>query len=52
MFGTGGNKVYAFPAQQLVVVVTTTNFRVQRAGALTDRLLTEYILPSLRDLPR
>jgi hypothetical protein len=52
MFGTGGNKVYAFPAQQLVVVVTTTNFRVQGAGALTDRLLTEYILPSLSDLPR
>jgi CubicO group peptidase (beta-lactamase class C family) len=52
MFGTGGNKVYAFPAQQLVVVVTTINFRVQGAGALTDRLLTEYILPSLSDLLR
>lgn len=52
MFGTGGNKVYAFPAQQLVVVVTTTNFRVQGAGALTDKLLTEYILPSLSDVPR
>jgi CubicO group peptidase (beta-lactamase class C family) len=52
MYGTGGNKVYAFPAQQLVVVVTTTNFRVQGAGAITDRLLTEYILPALSDLPR
>jgi CubicO group peptidase (beta-lactamase class C family) len=49
MFGTGGNKVYAFPAQQLVVIVTTTNFRVPGAGALTDKLLIEYILPSLRD---
>jgi CubicO group peptidase (beta-lactamase class C family) len=47
MFGSGGNKVYAFPAQQLVVVVTTTNFRVQGAGSLTDKLLTDYILPSL-----
>jgi CubicO group peptidase (beta-lactamase class C family) len=47
MYGTGGNKVYVFPAEQLVIVVTTTNFRVQGAGALTDRLLTEQILPSL-----
>ncbi len=52
MFGTGGNKVYAFAAQQLVVVVTTTNFRVQGAGALTDKLLTQYVLPSLSDLPK
>jgi CubicO group peptidase (beta-lactamase class C family) len=47
MFGSGGNKVYAFPAQQLVVVVTTTNFHVPGAGALTDKLLADYILPSL-----
>jgi CubicO group peptidase (beta-lactamase class C family) len=49
MFGTGGNKVYAFPAQQLVVVVTTTNFRVQGAGTLSDKLLVDYILPALTD---
>ena len=47
MYGTGGNKVYVFPAEQLVVVVTTVNFRVAGAGALTDRLLTEHILPAL-----
>jgi CubicO group peptidase (beta-lactamase class C family) len=50
MFGSGGNKVYAFPAQQLVVVVTTTNFSVPGAGALTDKLLTDYILASLTKL--
>jgi CubicO group peptidase (beta-lactamase class C family) len=47
MFGTGGNKVFVFPAQKLVIVVTTTNFRVAGAGNLTDRLLTDYLLPSL-----
>jgi CubicO group peptidase (beta-lactamase class C family) len=47
MYGSGGNKVYVFPKQSLVVVVTTTNFRVRGAGELTDQLLTEYILNAL-----
>jgi CubicO group peptidase (beta-lactamase class C family) len=48
MYGTGGNKVYAFPAEKLLVVVTTTNYRVPGAGALSDKLLTDHILPSLQ----
>lgn len=47
MYGTGGNKVYVLPAQGAVVVVTTTNFKVAGAGALTDQLLTTLILPAL-----
>ena len=47
MYGTGGNKVFVFPAEQLVVVVTTVNFHVAGAGALTERLLTEHVLPAL-----
>jgi len=47
MYGAGGNKVYAFPAQHVVIVVTTTNYRVQGASALTDKLLTEHILPAV-----
>jgi CubicO group peptidase (beta-lactamase class C family) len=52
MYGTGGNKVYVFPVEKPVVVVTTTNFRVAGAGALTDRLLTEQILPAVAQPPR
>ena len=47
MYGTGGNKVYAFAEQHLVIVVTTTNYRVHEAHALTDKLLTDYILPAI-----
>jgi CubicO group peptidase (beta-lactamase class C family) len=47
MYGTGGNKVYVVPDQGVVVVVTTTNFRVAGAGALTDRLLTSVIVPAM-----
>ena len=44
MYGTGGNKVLIFPDEALVVVVTTTNYRVQDASALTDKLIVDYIL--------
>jgi len=47
MYGTGGNKVYVLPGQGVVVVVTTTNFRVSGAGALTDRLFTSLIVPAV-----
>ena len=49
MYGTGGNKVYVLPDEQVTVVVTTTNYRVSGAGALTDRLLLERIIPALHD---
>lgn len=47
MYGTGGNKVYVLPEQGVVVVVTTTNFRVAGAGALTDQLFTSLVVPAL-----
>jgi hypothetical protein len=47
MYGTGGNKVLIFPAEQMVVVITTTNFRVPSASTLTDKLLLEHTLKSV-----
>ena len=47
MYGTGGNKVYVMPAQHAVVVVTTTNYHVTGAAALTDTLFTSMVAPNL-----
>jgi CubicO group peptidase (beta-lactamase class C family) len=44
MYGTGGNKVVAFPTLNMAVVITTTNYKTPNASALTDRLLTNYLL--------
>lgn len=47
MAGTGGNKVLVFPTLDMVVVVTTTNYNVRNPHALTDRLVSEYLLSSV-----
>ena len=44
MYGTGGNKVVVFPEQQIVIVVTTTNYHVQGASGLTDKLIVDFII--------
>jgi CubicO group peptidase (beta-lactamase class C family) len=51
MTGTGGNRVHVFPELDAVVVVTTTNYRVQGAHALSDQLLVNYVLPLLTSGP-
>jgi CubicO group peptidase (beta-lactamase class C family) len=43
MYGTGGNKVVVFPDQGVVVVVTTTNFRVPGAAGLSDKLISDIL---------
>ncbi len=47
MTGAGGNRVVVVPGVELVVVITTTNFRVREAHQLSDRLLAEHILAAI-----
>lgn len=47
MAGSGGNKVFVLPELDAVVVITTTNFQVRNAHPLSEKLLTDLILPAL-----
>ena len=49
MTGNGGNKAVVFPGLDMVVVITTTNYNLRGAHDLTDRLLTDFILPAITD---
>ncbi|MEM1403688.1 MAG: serine hydrolase [Pseudomonadota bacterium] len=48
MTGSGGNRVHLLPAYDTVVVVTSENFRRRDAHELSDRIMTEHVLPALR----
>ena len=45
MAGAGGSHVHAFPDEGLAVAITSENFGVAGAQALTDDLLVQQILP-------
>ena len=47
MSGMGGNKVFIFADLDLVIVITSTNYRARDAHQLTDHLLTDYILAAI-----
>jgi CubicO group peptidase (beta-lactamase class C family) len=48
MTGNGGNRVVVFPTLDAVAVITTTNYNQRDMHQLSDRLLTEFILPGIR----
>jgi CubicO group peptidase (beta-lactamase class C family) len=49
MSGNGGNKVAVFPELHMVVVLTSTNYSTPHMHQQTEKLLTDYILPSVQN---
>ncbi len=47
MSGNGGNKVAVFPGLDLTVVITSTNYGTRGMHEQTEKLLTDYVLPSV-----
>jgi CubicO group peptidase (beta-lactamase class C family) len=45
--GNGGNKIYVFTDQPLVIVVTATAYGMPYAHPQVDRMMTDYILPAV-----
>ena len=48
MNGAGGNKVIVVPDVRLVTVITSTNFGRKDAHALSEKLLTDYVLKAVQ----
>ena len=49
MSGNGGNKVVVFPALDMSVVLTSTNFNTKGMHQQTEQLLTDYILRAVEN---
>lgn len=48
MTGNGGNKIAVFPALDMAVVITSTNYNTRGMHEQTDKLLTDYILAAVQ----
>jgi CubicO group peptidase (beta-lactamase class C family) len=45
--GNGGNKIYVFTDQPLVIVITARAYGASYAHSQVDKMITEYILPAV-----
>ena len=48
--GNGGNKIYIFQDQPLVIVITATAYGASYAHTQEDKMMTDYILPAVLDI--
>jgi CubicO group peptidase (beta-lactamase class C family) len=48
MSGNGGNKVVAFPALDMTVVITSTNYNTHGMHEQTEKILTDYVLTAVK----
>jgi CubicO group peptidase (beta-lactamase class C family) len=48
MSGNGGNKVLGFPSLGVAVAITSTNYNTRGMHDVTEKLLVDWILPSLK----
>ena len=46
MSGNGGNKVAVFPGLDMAVVITSSNYNSRGMHEQTEKMLTDYILPT------
>lgn len=47
--GNGGNKIFIFKNQPLVIVITASAYNQRYAHSQADKIMTEYILPAVVD---
>ena len=45
--GNGGNKIFVFTNQPLVIIVTTTAYNRPYAHSQVDKMMEQYILPAV-----
>lgn len=50
--GNGGNKIFIFPDQPLVIVITATAYGASYAHSQEDKMMTDYILPAVLQLKK
>src|SRR6266700_3704869 len=48
MSGNGGNKIVAIPSLDAAIAITSTNYATKGMHEQTEKILTDYVIPSLR----